>query len=157
MIVRDAIAADHAFIVDSNAAMALETEQLVLDRALLEAGVSGLLASPAQGRYFVAAEGEQRLGQVMITYEWSDWRNGSFWWLQSVYVVPSARNTGVFAALFHHVMRLARADPAVCGVRLYVDRGNQRATGIYTKLGMHQTNYGLMEAVFRGPESHQEE
>ena len=84
----------------------------------------------------------------MITFEWSDWRNGDFWWIQSVYVVPDFRGRGVFRALFDHLKKAAEADPAVCGLRLYVDADNTPAKEIYRRLGLHPARYGMMELDF---------
>jgi ribosomal protein S18 acetylase RimI-like enzyme len=91
----------------------------------------------------------------MTTYEWSDWRNGLFLWIESVYVQPAYRSGGVFQALYGHLVALAHQQPAICGIRLYVDRGNARAQGVYARLGMHRSNYVIMETVYRGPESHE--
>ena len=107
---------------------------------------------PVQGG---AAEVDGRsVGQLLTTYEWSDWRNGVFLWIQSVYVLPEYRGSGAFRSLFGHLKELARADSRICGIRLYVDRANERAQEVYGRLGMHRSNYGVMESVFRGPESH---
>jgi len=156
MHVREAARADHPFIVAANAALASETEGQALDGALLGPGVQAVLDDPGLGRYYIAEVDGQAVGQLMTTYEWSDWRNGLFLWIQSVYVQPAHRGGGTFRALFSHLEMLARRDPRVCGIRLYVDRSNLRAQGIYTRLGMHRSNYGVMETVFRGPESHEE-
>jgi GNAT superfamily N-acetyltransferase len=95
------------------------------------------------------------VGQLMTTFEWSDWRNGFFYWIQSFYVMPRHRGDGVFKSLFGHLSGLARRDARVCGIRLYVDRRNDKAQAVYAKLGLHRSNYGVMEAVYRGPESHE--
>jgi GNAT superfamily N-acetyltransferase len=156
MKIRDATPADLPFIVAANAALASQTEGQVLDPAVLEAGVQAVLADPRLGRYYLAERDGQVVGQLMTTFEWSDWRNGLFLWIQSVYVMPENRGDGVFRGLFEHLERIAREDPRVCGIRLYVDRGNQKAQSVYGRLGMHRSNYGVMETVFRGPESHEE-
>ncbi len=156
MTIRDARPDDHGFIVAGNRRMALETEDEALDPALLEPGVAAVLADPALGRYFIAESAGRPVGQLMITYEWSDWRNGVFWWIQSVYVDDSCRGAGVFSALYRHVEALAGRSPGVCGLRLYVDRANGRAQEIYAHLGLHHSNYELMERVFRGPVSRRE-
>jgi GNAT superfamily N-acetyltransferase len=156
MRVREAALADHSFIVAANAALASESEGQALDGALLGPGVRAVLVDPDLGRYYIAEVDGQAVGQLMTTYEWSDWRNGLFLWIQSVYVQPAHRGGGAFRALFGHLETLARQDPRVCGIRLYVDRSNLRAQGIYARLGMHRSNYGVMETVFRGPESHEE-
>ena len=151
IVVRPGTAADRDFIVDCNARLARETEDKQLDVAKLEAGVESLLATPAKGRYFIAEIDRRPVGQLMFTTEWSDWRNGFFWWIQSVYVLPHARRSGVFSALFHHLQRLARADRNVCGLRLYVDRANEPAQRTYRRLGLDATDYALMEVEFRRP------
>jgi ribosomal protein S18 acetylase RimI-like enzyme len=89
------------------------------------------------------------IGQIMVTYEWSDWRNGTMWWIQSVYVHPDHRRQGVFSALYHHVESLARARDNVCGLRLYVEEQNERAQATYLALGMNKPGYLVMQTVFR--------
>ncbi len=154
MKIRDATAADIPFIVSSNTALALETEGQVLDPALVQPGVRAVFEEPSLGRYYLAEVDGRPVGQLMTTYEWSDWRNGQFLWIQSVYVLPDDRSSGAFKALFVHLQQIARNDPRICGIRLYVDRDNERAQGVYARLGMHRSNYGVMELVYRGPESH---
>ena len=156
MRIRDAIPTDLSFIVAANAALAAETEGQALDPALLRAGVQAVLEDPGLGRYYLAERDGQLLGQLMTTFEWSDWRNGLFLWIQSVYVMPANRGDGVFRALFDHLTAVARADARICGIRLYVDHGNQKAQSVYGRLGMHRSNYGVMEVVYRGPESREE-
>lgn len=151
--VRNAQAGDLEFIIDCNARLAQETEDRRLDPHILRAGVKRLLDADAEGRYFIAELEGQRAGQMMLTHEWSDWRNGYFWWIQSVYVVASARRHGVFASLFHHVEQLARATEDVCGLRLYVDRDNHAAQETYQRLGLARTAYEVMELEFRGRKS----
>lgn len=146
LLIRDATPADLAFIVDANAAMATETEHRQLDRDVLTRGVSALLAAPQRGFYLVAERAGERVGCVLVTHEWSDWRNGDWYWLQSVYVVPAARRGGVFRALHGEVERRARADPDVIGLRLYVERDNARAQASYVALGLRETVYRLFEA-----------
>lgn len=156
MKIRDATPADLPFIVAANTALAAETEGQALEPAVLQAGVQAVLADPRLGRYYLAERDGQVLGQLMTTFEWSDWRNGLFLWIQSVYVMPEHRGDGVFKALFEHLAGVARQDPRVCGIRLYVDRGNQKAQSVYGRLGMHRSNYGVMETVYRGPESRED-
>src|SRR5690606_619853 len=108
-------------ISDFNTRLAAETEQKTLNPATIEAGVRALLADPTLGRYFLAVRDGRPIGQMMHTREWSDWRAGEIWWLQSVYVVPDARQQGVFRALYQHLDTLARAVPSVVGLRLYVE------------------------------------
>lgn len=152
-IIRPATPSDEECIVDFNLRLAEETEGKTLDRAVLESGVAALLSNPDKGRYFVAeaASGQvigQVIGQVMITYEWSDWRNGLFWWLQSVYVAKECRQQGVFSALFDHIAQLASEEPQVCGIRLYVDKENAPAQATYGARGFERANYEVMELVF---------
>jgi GNAT superfamily N-acetyltransferase len=154
LTLRDACLQDLDFIVQGNTAMARETENIELDPALVRPGTLAVLQDDALGRYFIAESGGKPVGQLMLTLEWSDWRNGVFWWIQSVFVEPDYRGKGVFSALYRHVAGLAAESPGVCGLRLYVDRANTRARGIYASLGMHPTNYDVMEVVFRGPASH---
>ncbi len=153
---RDARPADLDFLVSGNCNMARETEGVELDPQLVGPGTRAVLQDPALGRYFIAERDGLPVGQLMLTYEWSDWRNGVFWWIQSVFVEPDHRNQGVFSALFRHVAGLARASGDVCGIRLYVDRDNHSAQAVYARLGLHSTHYDVMEMVFRGPASHRQ-
>ena len=143
MRIRRATAGDEDTIVAFNAAMALETEHLRLDETVLRRGVRAALADPAKGFYLVAEAAGEVVGQTLVTAEWSDWRNGFFWWIQSVYVRPDARRGGVFRALFDHVRTAAAADPDAIGLRLYVDRDNARARATYATLGMTEEGYVL--------------
>jgi ribosomal protein S18 acetylase RimI-like enzyme len=136
-------------LVEFNAAMAMETEALSLDRERLRAGVAALLADPAKGRYRLAERAGEVVGALMLTREWSDWRCGDWWWIQSVYVRADARRAGVFRALFDSVAVEARADAGVCGLRLYVERDNLRAQATYRALGMDETHYRLFEISTR--------
>ena len=131
-----------------NAAMAMETEQKALQPRVLRSGVSRLLLDPALGRYVLAMQGTTIAGALMLTTEWSDWRNGLFWWIQSVYVLPSMRRLGVYRALHEHVRDAAKNTPEVCGIRLYVERENHNAQQTYLALGMHETVYRLYEEEF---------
>ena len=150
--IREAKPADIAIIADFNARMALETERRKLDIGRVREGVTGLLSDSAKGAYFVAeveAEGTSTVvGQLLITYEWSDWRNGNFWWIQSVYIAEKFRGQGIFRALFNHVDELAKSRKDVCGLRLYVDAHNASARKTYERLGMKRTNYEMFETDF---------
>ncbi len=137
-------------IASNNVAMALEAEHKRLDPGTARAGAHAVFADAGRGRYFVAEQDSRVVGQLMITYEWSDWRNGVFWWIQSVYVEPGARRCGVFRALYAHVETLAKADSGVCGMRLYVDRDNHRAQQTYRRCGMHDGGYLVMEVDYSG-------
>jgi GNAT superfamily N-acetyltransferase len=150
LLVRAATPADAEAIAAFNAAIARESEHRELDPARLRAGVQQALADPARARYFLACLGERIIGQLMLTVEWSDWRNGWFWWIQSVYVDREQRGRGVYAALHRHVRQLARAGRDVIGLRLYVERGNARARRVYDRLGMHPTSYLVYEEDWSG-------
>jgi len=143
--VREAQAQDRAILVEFNAAMALETEDKALDPSVLSAGVGAVLAEPQRGFYLIAECAGAVAGCLMITFEWSDWRNGDWWWLQSVYIVPAFRRRGVFRALYMQVERLAAAAPRVVGVRLYVERDNALAQHTYASLGLRETHYRMLE------------
>ena len=142
--VRPATPADLPTVVAFNAALANETEGKRLDPATLAAGVAAALADPAKGHYAVAEEAGRVVGQCLVTLEWSDWRNGWFWWIQSVYVLPAARRGGVFRDLYRHLEAAAAARPDVIGLRLYVERDNARAQATYASLGMAEEPYNLM-------------
>ena len=149
MRIRLATSADAAVLVEFNAAMALETEGKNLLPEVIGAGVRGLLDNPVAG-FYVLAETERVLAALMITKEWSDWRNGSFWWIQSVYVRPEARRQGVYRRLYRHVQEMAAKDPQVCGFRLYVERENSAAQAAYAALGMKETRYFVFEDLKPG-------
>ncbi len=145
--IRDANPDDIGTIVEFNAAIARETEDLELDRERLLAGVTAIVNDSGKGRYFMATANGKVVGQTMVTFEWSDWRNGDFWWIQSVYVTPEARSMGVFSSLYDHIVKTARRHD-VRGLRLYVDSHNLRALKVYEKLGMHESQYRMMEVDF---------
>jgi len=127
--------------------MALETEGRVLDEAVVSRGVAGLLANPSLGFYVVAESAGEVVGSLMITTEWSDWRAGEFWWIQSVYVRPDSRRRGVYSRLYTFVQDMADRAPDVCGFRLYVERENSTAQQAYKAMGMEKTNYVIFEYV----------
>lgn len=143
--IRRATSRDSAIIADFNARMAEETERKTLDPATLDRGVAAALADGGPATYFVAEADGRIVGQLMLTTEWSDWRNGTFWWIQSVYVPPEARGRGVFRALYQHVDRLARKTAGVCGLRLYVEQHNADAKATYERLGMTPSGHVLYE------------
>lgn len=154
--VREAREADAGWLADCAIAMARETERKSLDPGTVLAGVSAGIADPAKARYFVAMQEVQAgkdllqapVGTLMLTHEWSDWRNGDWWWIQSVYVLPDHRRQGVFAALHRHVDALARAAPGVIGLRLYVERDNAVARKTYAAFGMDDAGYRVYEDRF---------
>ena len=151
--IRDATGADRDFLVEANAAMALETEGKRLDLAVLARGVDGVFADPARGFYLVAEREDRHVGGLLVTREWSDWRNGDWWWIQSVYVVPGARRSGVFRALHGEVERRARATPGVVGLRFYVEDANAAAKATYAALGLRDARYRLLEQAFTATRS----
>lgn len=150
--IRPAAKEDADTIVEFNRAMALETENRRLNLVALRQGVRTFLQSSKYGFYVVAelpeVNGHTPVGQVMITYEWSDWRNGVFWWIQSVYVVPERRGQGMFRAIHDHILTKAKADPQVCGIRLYVERENHRAQTVYQRVGLTPSVYTVFEQDF---------
>jgi GNAT superfamily N-acetyltransferase len=142
--IRSARSEDAATLIDFNAAMAQETEHLTLDRTTLVAGVHAALADANKARYFVAETDDRVVGMIMLTLEWSDWRNGEIWWIQSVYVHPEFRRRGVFGTIYRHVEQLARRSGAA-GLRLYVVKHNAPAQATYARLGMEMSEYLVME------------
>ena len=151
--IRPARPEDRDLIVRFNRAMARETEARDLEEATIAAGVEALLADPSKGRYFLAEGADvsgqsgghaEVAGQLMVTPEWSDWRNGPVWWIQSVYVAPAHRRRGVYRLLHEHVREAGRAEGAV-GLRLYVDRDNRTAQDTYGVLGMNESRYIMYE------------
>ena len=156
--IRRATLADAERIVELNAAIAQETENLELDRQRLRLGVEAVLRDPAKGFYTVAEVDGQVVGQMMVTFEWSDWRNATFWWLQSVYVQPEYRRQGIYRRLYQHVLDEAKARKDVCGVRLYVSKENVAAQQVYERLGLKKGLYDMRELDFvlgrRKPQRH---
>ncbi|MCI0845950.1 MAG: GNAT family N-acetyltransferase [Chloroflexi bacterium] len=146
--VRRATVRDMDVLVEFNAAMALESEGKALDRRRLRDGVAALLDEDGRGFYLVAETEDRVVGQLMVTYEWSDWRNAHFWWIQSVYVASDWRRRGVYRSLHEYVLAEARNRGDVCGVRLYVDRDNHVAQQVYSNLGMDRSHYDLFEIDF---------
>jgi len=143
--IRPARAEDAALLAYWAQAMALETENKVLPDAEVLPGIARGIAEPALARYFVAEQDGVPAGTLMFTFEWSDWRNGLWWWIQSVYVPPEFRRRGVYRALYAHVRALAEADAGVCGIRLYVENDNRIARSTYEALGMQDAHYRIYE------------
>ena len=146
--VRAAYPREISALVEFNLGLARETEKRELDPVRLRAGIEAVFEDPARGSYWMALRGDELVGALLVTSEWSDWRNGVFWWIQSVYVVPAARRSGVFRALYGHLVERCRANPQVCGLRLYVDQDNRRAQDTYRQLGMDAARYRLFELDF---------
>jgi len=132
-------------IVDFQLAMAWETEDLRLDSSICAAGVRAVFKNPALGQYYIAEKDSQAVGAALTTYEWSDWRNGVVWWIQSVYVLPEFRRQGIYSGIYAFIRGLAEPDPDVRGIRLYVDRRNTTAQEVYTRLGMNGEHYQVFE------------
>ena len=138
---------DVEILADFNVSMARETESRELDRELVMAGVRSLVSAPVNGFYVIAEQSGEIVGSLMITTEWSDWRNGLFWWIQSVYVRPALRRQGIYTKLYEHVKTLAAEQGNVCGFRLYVEQHNAVARRAYEALGMEETPYRIYEEV----------
>ena len=142
---REAHVDDRTSIIDFQVAMALETEGVALDRPTVTRGVEAVFGDPSKGRYYVGVSGETVVASLLITYEWSDWRDGLVWWIQSVYVLPDFRGQRVYAGLYATVRDLAMADDHIKGIRLYVDERNKRAQAVYARLGMIGEHYRVFE------------
>jgi ribosomal protein S18 acetylase RimI-like enzyme len=159
LTIRRATVDDAETLARFNEMMAEETEDKALDPETVRAGVRAVFDKPDQAFYLVAerdakivgshseSTSSRVLGALMITTEWSDWRNADFWWIQSVYVRPEARRTGVYRALHRDVRRRAREAPDVCGLRLYVERDNAAAQAAYEELGMTEPPYRMYEEM----------
>ena len=148
--IRTATQADAELIVAHNIAMARETENRLLDPETVRAGVRNALSDSNRGVYYLAERDGNVVGQLMITREWSDWRNAWLWWIQSVFVIPTARKLGVYRALHEHVSGVARRRPDACGLRLYVDQNNKTAQHAYERLAMHPSHYIIYETDWSG-------
>ncbi len=144
-LVREAKRSDALKIVTFQLEMALETENLHLDRNVVSNGVQAVFDDRTKGIYYVAESERQVIGSFLITYEWSDWRNGQILWLQSVYVLPGFRGKGVFKAMYKHLQQLIVTTENYCGVRLYVEKNNKAARAVYKAMGMHDHHYDMYE------------
>lgn len=146
MKIRKATLNDAIALVDFNQAMAFETEKKQLDSDILSAGVNQLLNDENKGFYLVAELPSGEIaGSLMVTFEWSDWRNSQFWWIQSVYIRPQNRRQGIYSKLYNNVKALANEEQGVCGFRLYVEKDNITAQKTYQNLGMHESHYDMYE------------
>ena len=128
-------------LVGFNQAMALETEAKKLEASVLTPGVEAVFEDANKGFYVVAEEDGSVVGGLLITYEWSDWRNNWFWWIQSVYILPEFRGKSIYRAMYAFVKQLAEKRGGVCGFRLYVEKENVHAQKVYEQLGMHESHY----------------
>ena len=143
--VRMATASDGDAFVRFNRAMALETENKTLDEGIVDPGVKAVFEDPTRGFYVVAESANDIVAVLMVTYEWSDWRNATFWWIQSVYVTPTFRRRGLYSKLYDFVRARARSEGNVCGFRLYVEKDNRVAQKVYESLGMSAADYLMYE------------
>lgn len=144
MLIRNAQLTDAEDLIAFNQAMAIETEGKKLDEKVLSQGVQAVLKDAGKGQYLVAEADGKLLASLMVTFEWSDWRNANIWWVQSVYVLPEARRQGLYSKLYQHVQLQAKAAQAA-GIRLYVEQDNDVAQATYRHLGMQQSHYLLFE------------
>lgn len=147
MNIRIAVATDAGSLVEFNQAMALETEGKRLDAEKLTSGVSAIFSDQQKGFYVVAEDDVNIAGGLMVTSEWSDWRNGWFWWIQSVYILPEYRGQSIYSKLYDFVKAKAAEQGNVCGFRLYVEKENEHAQAVYQKLGMTETYYLMFEEM----------
>lgn len=145
MQIREAIIKDIPHLLDFQLKMALETENITLEISSLTQGVNRLFKDPTKGRYYVAEENDEVLGCLMTTYEWSDWRNGTVLWIQSVYVARDHRGKGVYKEMYEYLRQLVHDDPDLRGIRLYVDKRNSSAQGVYSSLQMNGEHYQMYE------------
>ena len=143
--VREATRKDTESIVRFQEGMALETEGKALDEALLRNGITAIFDSSQKGFYLVAEVDSVVVGSLLITYEWSDWRNATFWWIQSVFVDANWRRKGVYRTMHDYVVNVAKSRKDICGIRLYVERTNTIAQQTYKDLGMTHSHYDLYE------------
>ncbi len=148
MLIREALPIDWPIILKFNKALAEESEEKKLDEGTLTQGIQRALSDKSHVTYILAEIDDEVVGQLMVTREWSDWRNGWFWWLQSVYVLPDFRRQGVFKQLFEHIKYQANHSLDVVGLRLYVHADNVNAQKTYSHLGLHGTDYQVMELAF---------
>ena len=143
--IRPAKRSDIPVLVDFQSRLALETENVMLDKYVVELGMEAMFDDPTKGQYFIAEYKGEIAGCHSITYEWSDWRNGMVWWLQSVYVAENYRKFGIFRQMFDNLQRIIAADPGIRGLRLYVDKTNLRAQAVYRSMGMNGEHYSVFE------------
>ena len=132
-------------LVEFQLRLADETENVRLNEETVSAGMHALFDEPSRGTYYVAVSHAEIVGCFLITYEWSDWRNGMVWWLQSVYVAKNHRRQGVFKIMYDHLRQIISSDPGIIGLRLYVDKTNTRAQNVYASMGMNGDHYTVFE------------
>ena len=144
-MIREATTKDIPSIIDFQKKMAWETEKITLDQVILTEGVKNLFADINRGKYYVAEENGEVVGSLMTTYEWSDWRNGTVLWIQSVYIIESHRGKGIYKQLYEFVQDKVKKSADLRGIRLYVDKTNKPAQKVYEKLGMNGEHYQVFE------------
>jgi GNAT superfamily N-acetyltransferase len=147
ILIRTAKSGDVNSLVEFNQAMALETEGKRLDTQILQSGVEAVFRDERKGFYVVAENDGEIIGGLMVTFEWSDWRNAWFWWIQSVYILPDFRGRGIYRGLYEFVKQQALENKDVCGFRLYVERENVKAQKVYKKLNMEESHYLMFEEM----------
>ncbi len=145
MIIREATMTDIPWLIDFQLKLAIETEDITLDLQMLTQGVHRLLKDPGKGRFYVAEIEDEIAGCLSTTYEFSEWRDGTVLWIQSVYVSEKFRGQGIYKKLYAHIQDLVNGDPSLHGIRLYVNKANQAAQRTYEKLGMNGEHYHLYE------------
>jgi ribosomal protein S18 acetylase RimI-like enzyme len=134
-------------LIDFQQRLAYESEEVTLDSSTLRKGMEAMFADPGKGLYYIASDGDEVVGCHMITYEWSDWKNGMVWWLQSVYVKESHRKKGIFKMMYDNVISMIKKDPNLIALRLYVDKSNERAMKVYSAMGMDGSHYTVYEWI----------
>lgn len=145
MLVRKAKSNDLNSLLEFQLAMAMETEGIELEAATVKKGITAVLEDSGKGNYYVAEKDTQIIGSLLTTFEWSDWRNGTVLWIQSVYILPGFRRKGVYSKLYGHIKDIVLHDPELKGIRLYADKSNETAHRVYRKLGMTHDHYVTFE------------
>ena len=146
-LIRKARREDAEVIAGFNQSMAMETEGRYLDDAVIGPGVKGLLENPERGFYLIVEVGQLPVACLLVTYEWSDWRNGMFWWIQSVNVIKDFRRQGIYRRMYEHLKQMAETEGGICGFRLYAENENQRAHATYRAMGMDKCRYQMFEEL----------
>jgi GNAT superfamily N-acetyltransferase len=149
IIIRPAIPEDAMFIIEFQQKMAMETEDVALDFHTVTSGVHSVFEDANKGAYYVAVDDDTVVGSLLTTYEWSDWRNGTVIWIQSVYIIPTYRGQGVFKKMYEHIQRMVTPESSYRGIRLYVDKTNLTAQKVYARLGMNGDHYHVFEWMLK--------
>jgi GNAT superfamily N-acetyltransferase len=144
-MIRIATKNDAPTIIEFNKRLAFETERLILDDIKITTGVTTIINDSSKGVYYVYEFEGKVIAQLLITFEYSDWRNANIWWIQSVYVDSNFRRQGYFQLLYQHVKNIVDSNPQIAGLRLYVEKANTTAQKTYTRLGMNESYYNLYE------------